>query len=259
MRPTALIAILLAGVISARESFAVDVVSPPIVFNSEIYNKVLECAAQATRLPNVDQDTELTAMLAEKKIEIKVRGAGIRYVDINIRRLTHADVNVVIPSGTFFVSQNAAAQNMVATREVSIRLNDDSWHSLVVAAACANKPKVIPKADDNFTAQRSPRQEELRTLMPMLNCVRGGAAIEQAAVWIVTDNSTFGQMGSLVSTREDHLGVTQRVINRAHAAYAMKICQSSGIDITKKAIWQDRRTIATEVADTRLREWLQRR
>jgi hypothetical protein len=158
---------------------------------------------------------------------------------------------VRIPVGSFFVSANPAAQNMVATGEKKARLTTDGWQKISVPAACANRPKDIPGSGDSFTVQRSPNQEELATLMPVLNKAGAGTTTKQAAVWIITDNADYDDLGILVNSPGN-----VRAIGAVEAARAMKICADAGIDITKKRIWNDRETIASKLPAGELKTWL---
>jgi hypothetical protein len=48
-----------------------------------------------------------------------------------------------------------------------------------------------------------------------------------------------------------------RAINEYCAALAMNICDEGGIDITKKAIWQDKDIIIKGLKDGDLKNWIQ--
>jgi hypothetical protein len=158
---------------------------------------------------------------------------------------------VHIPAGSFFVSDNPAAQNMVATAEKKTRLTTDSWTNITIPAACANRPKDIPNSNDKFSIQRSPDQEELAKLAPVLAKSGAGTLVKQAAVWIVTDDADFDDLGIL--TNSDNT----RAIWYETATRAMKACAEAGIDITKKRIWNDRATIISKLSAGELKKWLQ--
>ena len=75
-------------------------------------------------------------------------------------------------------------------------------------------------------------------------------AVWQAAVWIITDDATYNDLGRL---RENRV----RMIGKNRAAEAMKICDEAGIDIMKKNIWRDRNRILQAISNSELREWLE--
>ena len=95
----------------------------------------------------------------------------------------------------------------------------------------------------------------------MLRRAEVDSAVEQAAVWIVTDDADYDDLGSLVETFGPVAlpGMGSRVIREAQTARAMKILDEAGIDITGKAIWRDRERILSKLEDAGLRQWLQRR
>ena len=90
--------------------------------------------------------------------------------------------------------------------------------------------------------------------MPILDKANVDYATSQAAVWIVTDNATYDDLGILVASSNGSDG--SRVIHEAEAARAMQICELAGINIKRKAIWGDRKIILSGLDDGELRKWL---
>lgn len=199
---------------------------------------------------------DIVDLINQKKVQAKTRGSGIESVEIEIKRLVNHEVKVKIPVGTFFVCRGSA-QNMVSTSEKTFSLKDDELHTIEISAACANRTRDIPYDDDSFYIQHSPKQRELQKLMPVLNNANVSSAVEQAAVWIVTDNADYDDLGTLVSRTQFQTFGGTRVINEYETAKAMKICDEAGIDITKKAIWWDRNKIIDGLTDEQLKKWLQ--
>jgi len=215
-----------------------------------------EKAAQQA-LTDITEGRDIVDLLQEKKIEIQAQGSGIRQVSVRIRRLVPYPFTVRIPVGTFFVSSNPSAQNMVTTAESTLQLTTQEWLSVSPDAACANRPRDIPGSEDRFTVRRSPQQAELAKLMPVLDSARVDTTTRQAAVWIVTDNADYDDLGVLVASRFGIGG--SRVINEQETALAMKICDEAGIDITRKAIWRDRQRIIVGLENGGLKTWLEQR
>jgi hypothetical protein len=212
-----------------------------------------EAAAQKA-LTEITEGRDVVDLLREKKIEVQAQGDGIEKVSVRIRRLVAYPLAVRIPVGTFFVSVDPSAQNMVTTVQSKARLRTDEWDSVYVDAACANRPRNIPGSSDRFTVQRSPQQVQLARLMPILAKAGVDPETRQAAVWIVTDNADYGDLGILVARP-----IGSRVINEQEAARAMRICDEAGIDITRKAIWSDRKRILSGLEDGDLKAWLEQR
>lgn len=82
-----------------------------------------------------------------------------------------------------------------------------------------------------------------------------GIQARQAAVWIVTDNADYDDLGILVASQFGFGG--SRVINEPETARAMRICCEAGIDITRKRIWNDKRTIFRGLTEGELKKWLE--
>lgn len=199
---------------------------------------------------------DLGDLLDEGKIEVKSAGESIRNVGVEVRRLVPYPIRVNVPVGTFFCNDSGAAQNMVATGPATVELNGDDWERVLVPSACANRPRPIPGSGDTFTVQRSASSAELVRLMAVLADARVDYATEQAAVWIVTDDASYADLGHLVSRPVGAIYGGSRVIGAPEAARAMQLCAKAGIDIDAKAIVGDRDTIANELPDGELKAWL---
>ena len=215
-----------------------------------------EASAQQA-LREVTEGRDIVDLLQEKKIEVQAEGSGIQQVSVRIRRLVPYVLTVRIPVGTFFVSANPSAQNMVTTAESKVQLISTIWESVSPDAACANRPRDIPGAGDTFTVQRSPNRAELTRLMPVLDKAQVDTSTRQAAVWIVTDDADYDDLGILLASQFG--GGGSRVINEQEAARAMKICDDAGIDIRQKTIWGDRHQIMSGLDDLDLKAWLKQK
>ena len=73
----------------------------------------------------------------------------------------------------------------------------------------------------------------------------------QAAIWIVTDNANYDQLGTLVYTGGG------RVIDEEDTAKALKLLAQAGIDVKSKRIWLDRHRILAGITDNELKSWLE--
>jgi hypothetical protein len=195
---------------------------------------------------------DITDLARQGKIEVETEGSGIQTVRLKVRRLAAHAVTVRVPVGTFFVSRNSSTQNMVTTDPMEQTLTSGEWVTLSVPAACANRPKGIPRGSDSFTIRRSPQQAMLARLMPVISDSGAGYAVKQAAVWLVTDDASYSGLGILVRGY-------QRVIREAEAARAMQLFDQAGMDVTERAIWRDRQQILLGLQDGDLKRWLQSR
>jgi len=200
---------------------------------------------------------DIVDLLDKCMIEVEPAGSGIESVAVKVRRLVPYGVTVKVPVGTFFVSEKPSTQNMVATSECEETLTTDEWTTLSVPAACANHSRDVPGFTDRFTVQHSAHSLDLVRLMPVLDGAQVSYGVRQAAVWIVTDNVNYANLGRLVRRASWMPTGGSPVIRHYEAAQAMKICDEAGIEITQKAIWQDRATIINGLQDTDLKIWLE--
>jgi hypothetical protein len=198
-------------------------------------------------------------LLEEQKIEVESSGDGIENLTIRVRKSVPYPVVVLVPVGTYFTSFRESVQDMVVVAESKVPVSSDAWKSVSLAVACANKPKDIPSSSDKFGVSRSPKREDLARLMPSLKKVNANFGTRQAAVWIVTDDVSFSELGVLVTQFETYPYARERVIKAAEAAGAMKICDDAGIDISGKRIWRDRAEIVKGLPAGPLKTWLSKR
>ena len=89
----------------------------------------------------------------------------------------------------------------------------------------------MPEADSSFSVQPAPRQKELQAVLPLLQAAGAPFGVTQAAVWIITDNADYDDLGTLVSGSVG--GVETREIREPEAAQAMVLMERAGINITK--------------------------
>jgi hypothetical protein len=91
--------------------------------------------------------------------------------------------------------------------------------------------------------------------MPVLEAERVDREVRQAAVWIVTDNADYYDLGILVVSQFGFGG--SRVIREPEAAAAMRLCDRAGINLRRKAIWRDRERILSGLDEQpELKEWM---
>jgi hypothetical protein len=189
-------------------------------------------------LKDIAEGADIIDLLGRKAVEADIDGARIQAVRLHIHKLLPYHLLVRIPAGTYFVSSNSSIQNMVATSDQKFLLARDRQESYSVPAACASMRKKVPN-NSKLIVQRSPNPE-LTRLMPALEKAHASFSVQQAAVWIVTDDADYKDLGSLISAPLIIPGITKsRGIDERDAIRAMQICDSAGIDITKKAIWRD--------------------
>lgn len=216
-------------------------------------------APTATPVPERENIIDL---IDAGKVEVHPRGSGIDSLTLDIRSLVNELLEVEIPVGTYFISHVESTQNMVVRRPESVLLKELSRVEVELNVACANMHRSVPQSEAAFDIIREPDQAELSLLLAaMAEASPHGweydvYSVEQAAIWIVTDDATYADLGTLV--RQGAIaGFPIRVIMEDDAARAMRSVDEAGIDITGKAIWQDRDRIIEGIEDDlSLIDWL---
>ena len=202
----------------------------------------------------------LIDFIDQEVIEVRTDGAGIDDLNLGIRRLTGEFIEVEIQVGTYFLSHNEYVQNMVVVSKKTVQIDHDQWEEIVLQVACANKEKSIPETGDRFEILRQPENQELQMLMKEFETIYERSweyylfPVQQAAIWIVTNDSSYSSLGTLVTPGD--FGFNIRVIEEDDAVRAMQLVDEAGIDITAKAIWADRTQLSIDLEDPQLQEWL---
>jgi len=199
---------------------------------------------------------DIVDLFNEKKIEVETTGSGIQSVNLKVRRMVPYPLTLRVPVGTYFVSRNSSSQNMITTVSYEQTLKNGNWISLSISAACANRSRNIPGNSDSFTIQRSPQQSELTKLMPILDKAGVPYPVRQAAVWIVTDNADYDDLGILVSRSIFQPFGGTRQIEESETVQAMRFCSEAGVNLRQKAIWNDRETLYWGLDDNANKLWL---
>jgi len=144
--------------------------------------------------------TDIVTGIQQRKIQVKVNGDGIERINVEVSRRAGSPPTIVrIPTGTLFASGSGSVQSMVATEPATADLSSTLSTVISVAVACANMHLGVPDSDDTFTVQRAPNQAELQTVLPVIARANPEYAVRQAAVWIITDDADYDDLGTLVS------------------------------------------------------------
>ncbi|HEV8629172.1 MAG TPA: hypothetical protein VGV61_02570, partial [Thermoanaerobaculia bacterium] len=174
------------------------------------------------------QGRDLFDLLAEKKVEARATGDDITSVSLKLRRKVHYPLRVVVPVGTFFAARDESAQSMVTVASREVTLTGDDWESASVDVACADLHLDIPSDEVGFTIRRAPAQRELQKLMPVLAAANADQAVRQAAVWILSDDASYEDLGTLVQSSQFNAFGGTRMINAPEAVRALQLLAEAG-------------------------------
>lgn len=93
--------------------------------------------------------------------------------------------------------------------------------------------------------------------MPIVRRRSSDFGVLQAAVWIITDDASYGDLGILVLRSSYQAFGGTRVIEEKEAGSAMRILAEAGVVLQQKRIWKDRKRILSGLPDGDLKTWLQ--
>jgi hypothetical protein len=189
------------------------------------------------------QGTNITTLIQKGLIEVSVIGSGIRKVKATIQNKLNAPICVLVPPGTFFVSHNSNVQNMFTIYSERFIVPPGQTVTKDIYVTCANKSKNIPYSQDTFSIRATPPNSELAMLAKVLHKnIDNDAA--QAAVWIITDNANYEELGTLRSGASFGPGFGgYRAISEKEVREALALLKKAGINYQNKAIWKDRAKI----------------
>jgi hypothetical protein len=210
-------------------------------------------AATMTSTPEI-KTLHIVDLVDKGQITFTITGGGINLLALHVLNHTGQSLRIDIPAGTYFVNSNTSSQNMVVRHSSNTLIQPYSSADIDLDAACANLHLAEPSQGDTFSILRTPEQPDLIRIIDKLNSVGVDYPIEQAAIWIVTDNATFDELGILA--QGSRFGPP--IINENDAARAMLLVDQAGIDIRKDAIWADRAQLLPMVTNPDVLAWLEK-
>jgi hypothetical protein len=191
-------------------------------------------------------------MVEQESVVVSITGVSMDAVALHITSISSKPLEIVIPSGTYFVSENPSVQNMVARHPTTASVDPGEIVDLKVDAACASLHLAAPGATDTFAMARASELPEMGLVIDQLNATPVEYPVEQAAIWIVTDDASYDELGMLVGGSP----YGPPLIEEEDAARAMLLIDEAGVDISKYAIWKDRYALFVKVTEPELATWL---
>lgn len=188
----------------------------------------------ATRRPDA---RDLHSLIKEKRIEVEAESGGMQSVVMRLRRLGNERLVVHVPLGTVFASKSKSIAGMLALSERTVILEDDGAVAVRVQVASEAMRAASPKRTDKLVIKSHRETDPLHNLAVAIAQSNADFLARQTAIWIVTDNVGYEELGNIRLTSSRIPG---RLIGPPSVAAAVKLVQQAGIDITRKAIWKDR-------------------
>lgn len=158
-------------------------------------------AAEARKLAK-PEDIELAKAVSLGWVRSDVSGAGLQSVSLTLKRTTSRPLHVLIPAGTFFVS-NGSAQNMVAREGSSADLATEKTAEVSIDASCANFYLDQPDSENRFSVRASHPDPKLRKLLAVIARESPPSIVAQLAIWSLTDNPSQDEVDGHLNRAPD--------------------------------------------------------
>ncbi len=194
--------------------------------------------------------TTITALMDQGAISVTGRGSTLELAGLKIQNLRAEPLSFTVPIGTYLDSDDETVQDMVTTETLQVTLAASEEKEVLVWAACAQMTREIPTRDDSFEIEAAPPDAELVPILKALEKAGGNRAMFQAAVSIITDDASFEELTEFILDGN-------QMIDENIAGTAMMVIDYNGVDITTKAIWDDREEILAGITVASLRSWLE--
>ena len=205
-------------------------------------------------------DHDLFDAIEAGLVEAQARGDGETSVSVRIRRTGNTPFIVTSPVATLFASADGR-RDMVARRDGWIRLDDTEWQEWSFRAIGRQRDRDAPESGDTLAIRPPETDARVADLMyqiqigtytvadsPTLYPPRTHA-VEQAAVWIVTDDPSYRDIASEL---ED-----PRMPSQYAVAFALVFLDEAGIEVTDRRVWTDREDVFGVLRDQGLGIWYQ--
>ena len=160
--------------------------------------------------------------------------------------------------GTVLSPNNNSYQNMLCYTEIDLKIKPlASEKKLEIPVVCINMIKKIPENGLQMTFKIQSENDELNYFIKNLSkmsiediesitqSTSPTNAQMQSAVWIISDNANYEELGALVTTenllsRWQNIPAGTRVLDAHSVAVALVLLKECGINVESKRIWRDR-------------------
>ncbi len=191
-------------------------------------------------------------LVEQGTLSFRVVSGSINQLGLNLKNSGSQPVQVDIPAGTFFVNDDPQSQNMVVLHPAGLALQPGERADVLLDVACANLRRSEPTGSDTFTVQRAPESPVLSVLIDRLSGAGVDFPVEQAAVWIITDDASYDELGMLV--KDTRFG--DPVITENDAARALMLIDQAGLNVHQRLIWEDLIQLWAKADDPDVSDWM---
>ncbi len=204
---------------------------------------------------------ELSEAIDRGLVKASFAGKDIEGLVVTVQRLEKADVEIELHPGSMFLASGGRVQDMVLLEHVKFKLSTDSPFTITVRVACAKLHRAIPGGKDVFSFRPKSDKPELALVAKAVAGQDLDFAVVQAAVWIVTDDPHYNDLGVLKKTLSGLPANpnSDRLIGANETVMALKLLDEVGVDVSRKGIWFNRDWLARNTSKSELKEWFNKR
>ncbi|MEM1574214.1 MAG: hypothetical protein QXY96_07055 [Candidatus Methanomethylicaceae archaeon] len=146
--------------------------------------------------------------------------------------------------GTFFENRGDE-QNMVATKTITVDLTTKKEVKVSVPSACVDIERDVPESHSRFNIYISPKSEDLKKLMNLLEKESHSNVVKQVAIWIITNDVNREELDSIYIVRTSSVlnpffVTTRPAATNDDVIIALMLLEKAGINISNKRIVRER-------------------
>jgi hypothetical protein len=176
----------------------------------------------------------LKQALTEGLVIATITGDGLTQVQLKIKPKVDINLELVVEPGTMLISGTEGVQNMVIRKEETIYLKPNLEVGVDLEASCANMELKQPTHADGFTVSNEPTNEDLVLLLNIDGFPFLDQALQQFAIWTITDNPAGSGYYVGIDTGEETLvPMPDQIVEMR------RLFLEAGIDIAKYLIFSN--------------------
>ena|GEM_PF-5089092 len=134
-----------------------------------------------------------------------------------IQNLTVFSVTVTIPYGTYFESSKPGIENMLSTKKHTITIAAGKAYQADIDTASMNISRGQPGVGDKYAVKRLSKAHTLVKLLQKLDKAPESYSVTQAAVWIIADNPSDGDLANSLEYPNGNKVIKTADIKKARA------------------------------------------
>lgn len=188
-----------------------------------------------------EQDVRsLDTLARNEQVDLEISGSkSVTRISLTVTSRMEQAVSFTLPVGTIFRPVNTQHHDVITLMAVQT-LNQtltpgETLHLTLPVTLLGTRGIDATDAQLEIRADRPPDTNGLLRLLPALKSASPDTAAAQAAVWIVTENANYRQLGVLIDTKDN-----SRVIGPAETREALDLLRSAGFTVENRPIWNDR-------------------